>query len=225
LIVDSTADFDAGSTDPLLNSRVAWFDFAAIVNAFNSAYTANPAVGDWAVPLALLRSAQLGGSGSQAFGGDLAYRYGRDGNLAALDFAAAIAVLGDAGFVVAPQSFSATAAPGGTGLLGDGLAFDLASGAIAMLGDLANVAEPPVPDGDEASITDDLVQAPDDSTSSPSFDSDLWSAAAATDSRRLEVSRQFAEGYDELPPAEDGWMPELAGTAFAGGDFFAMSPL
>jgi hypothetical protein len=117
MIVDSTADYEAGAADPLADHRVAWFDFAALAGAFGDAYAANPAIGDWTVPTATFAAALRGSSDTQAFGGDFAYRHGRDGDLAALDFATAVALLGDSGFGVAPQTFSAVTAGDAAGLL------------------------------------------------------------------------------------------------------------
>jgi len=120
LVVDSTVDYDASSADPLINRRVVRLNFGALVGAFNAAYAANPSLGDWAIPAATLSSAWVAGSDTQAIGGALAYHYARDGNLAALDFAAAGAVLGDAGFATTAQAFSASATEGGIRLAGAG---------------------------------------------------------------------------------------------------------
>ena len=120
LVVDSTVDYNAASTDPLVNRRVVRLNFTSLVNAFNSVYAGNPAVGDWAIPAATLSSALVAGSDTQAIGGALAYHYGRDGNLGALDFAAANAVLSDAGFATAAQTFSASPTTGAIRLLSVG---------------------------------------------------------------------------------------------------------
>jgi Ca2+-binding RTX toxin-like protein len=117
MIVDSTADHDAASADPLVNRRVVRLDFRALVNAFDAAYAANPSVGDWAIPAATLGSAFVAGSDTDAIGGQLAYRYGRDGNLAGLDFATASAVLADANFGTAAQSIGSGPTSGGVRLM------------------------------------------------------------------------------------------------------------
>jgi Ca2+-binding RTX toxin-like protein len=123
-IVDSTTDYNVGSSDNLVNRRVVRLNFTTLVNAFNSVYSANPSVGDWAIPSATLATAYVAGSDSQAVGGDLAYRYGRDGNLSGLDFSAAAAVLGNANFATSAQAFSADPVVGGVQLLSAGLTTD-----------------------------------------------------------------------------------------------------
>ncbi len=124
LVVDSTADYNAGSADQLVNRRVVRLNFTTLVNAFNTVYAGNPSIGDWAIPSATLTSAYVAGSDTQALGGDLAYRYGRDGNFSALDFATATAVLGNANFATAAQSFNADPTTGGVRLLGVGVTGD-----------------------------------------------------------------------------------------------------
>ncbi len=126
MVVDSSDNYDASSADPLFNHRVAWFDFAALVGAFNTALASDPSLGDWAIPDATLGVALIAGSNTHALGGDLAYHYGRDGALGALDFATATAVIGDATFGVSPQAFGPVAAPSGIRLL------DETTGAKAM---------------------------------------------------------------------------------------------
>jgi hypothetical protein len=117
MIVDSTADYDAASSDALISRRVARLNFQTLVNAFDAAYAANPSIGDWAIPAATLGSAFVAGSDTDAIGGQLAYRYGRDGNLAGLDFATASAVLADANFGTAAQSIGAGPTSGGVRLM------------------------------------------------------------------------------------------------------------
>jgi Ca2+-binding RTX toxin-like protein len=116
VIVDSTADYNSASTDPLLNKRVVRFNFASILTAFDAAYTANPAIGDWAIPTATLTTARTAGSDTDAIGGQLAYRYGRDGNLAGLDFATALTVLGNTNFGTGAQTIGSGATSGGVRL-------------------------------------------------------------------------------------------------------------
>jgi hypothetical protein len=117
MIVDSTADYNAGSADALLNRRVVRLNFGSIVSAFDAAYAANPSVGDWAVPSTTLSSARAASSDTDAIGGQLAYRYGRDGNLAGLDFTASQAVMGDTNFATAGQAIGSGATTGGVRLM------------------------------------------------------------------------------------------------------------
>jgi Ca2+-binding RTX toxin-like protein len=117
MIVDSTADYDASSVDPLLNRRVVRLNFGSIVSAFDTAYAANPSIGDWAIPMPTLTGARTVSSDTDAIGGQVAYRYGRDGNLAGLDFATAQAVIAEANFATAAQAIGSGATSGGVRLM------------------------------------------------------------------------------------------------------------
>lgn len=117
MIVDSTADYNAASTDPLLNRRVVRLNFTSLVAAFDTAYAANSAIGDWAVPTATLSAARTASSDTDAIGGQLAYRHGRDGNLTGLDFATAQVVLSDANFATAAQLTGSGGTTGGARLM------------------------------------------------------------------------------------------------------------
>jgi len=184
-------------------------NFTTLVNAFNAAYNANPFVGDWAVPASTLSSSFVGGSDSLAFGGDLAYRYARDGNFAGLDVSAASAALGNANFGTAPQAFMASPTVGGMRLLGitdDGTSTwtaQMAAGAVAsdtrstvLSMDIETLwAEEPElrflseglfdPQADEAA----LVPSADSSMSLTDSDASLMSEIAygAYDKRNAEV--------------------------------------
>jgi len=57
--------------DPLLNRKVERFDFSVIATAFDQALAADPALSAWSLTSKLL-DAHLGGSDSEALGGDLA---------------------------------------------------------------------------------------------------------------------------------------------------------
>ena len=141
-VVDSTADYDASSGGPLVNRRVVRLNFTSLVGAFNAAYAANPAVGDWTVPAATLSSAFVAGSDAQAMGGALAYHHARDGTLAALDFAAASAVLGDAGFAVSAQAFGTSATTGGVRLMSAGPAGTEAVASVAVIAAVPDDSDP-----------------------------------------------------------------------------------
>lgn len=99
VITEAMADFDAGSVDPLLNKKVARFDFSGLADAFDAAGANN----NWALSNALL-SEHLAGSNSEAMGGDLAYRYGLTGSLANIGFDPAAAILSAASFGTATQT-------------------------------------------------------------------------------------------------------------------------
>jgi Ca2+-binding RTX toxin-like protein len=104
MIVEASADFDAGSADALRNKKVAEFNFDGLVGAFDAARAANPALTSWALTDALV-SFHLGGSDTAALGGDLAYQQGRFGNLANVGTVGAQNVLGGSGFGSATQTF------------------------------------------------------------------------------------------------------------------------
>ena len=69
-------DFNASSTDKLLNKQAVGFDFAKLVSAFDAARAGNNASANgWTVSNASLNTAYVSGSNTQAIGGDLAWRY------------------------------------------------------------------------------------------------------------------------------------------------------
>ena len=85
-------DYNAASSDRLLNKKVVDFDFLKLVSDFDAARAANPtAAGGWAVQ-AKLNNAYLAASNTQAIGGDLAYRY------ATLNDAASLSANGGASY-------------------------------------------------------------------------------------------------------------------------------
>jgi Ca2+-binding RTX toxin-like protein len=98
VIAEAMEEFDASSSDPLLNRKVQRFDFQGLVGAFEAS-----GLSSWALTSALLEF-HLGGSDSDALGGDLAYRYGRDATLAGIGFTPAQQVLGAAQFGTQSQA-------------------------------------------------------------------------------------------------------------------------
>jgi hypothetical protein len=108
-IVDATSDWSASSTNPLVNRRVARFDFGALVSQFDAALAVNPALGSWSVAHAL-PGVRQGGSDTSALGGDLGYQYGHAGTLAGIGWAGADNVLAAASFGTAMQAFQSSAA-------------------------------------------------------------------------------------------------------------------
>ncbi len=103
VIVEAMAQFDASSSDALLNRRVAQFDFGAIVQRFDQRLAADPGVGAWSLVDALAEF-HVGGSDVAALGGDLAYQYGSAGTLAGLGATPMQGNLVNSGFGVAPQT-------------------------------------------------------------------------------------------------------------------------
>lgn len=96
-------DFAPAGGDPLRDNIVERFDFQSIVRQFDQARIANPSVNHWAAMDALL-DAHLGGSDTEALGGDLAYRYGLSGSLAGIGTSVAQDILASLQFGAAPQS-------------------------------------------------------------------------------------------------------------------------
>jgi Ca2+-binding RTX toxin-like protein len=104
VMAEAMADFDATSADPLRNNKVEQFAFAGLVNRFDEARTVNSTINNWALMDALL-DFHLGGSDVEAIGGDLAYEYGKRGNLAQVGSTGAQNVLGAAQFGGGVQAF------------------------------------------------------------------------------------------------------------------------
>ena len=102
VVAEAMADFDQAGADPLKDDRIETFDFKALVQKFDQARAANPVLNRWAVTDALL-SAHLGGSDTEALGGDLAYRYGLAGTLAGIGTGSAQGILADSRFGNAAQ--------------------------------------------------------------------------------------------------------------------------
>jgi trimeric autotransporter adhesin len=87
----------------LFAEKVQWFDFSAIVAAFDEARTTTANLGRWQMMDQLLVT-HLGGSSSEALGGDLAYQYGLNGAFTGLGLGAVQEVLGASGFGTDPQA-------------------------------------------------------------------------------------------------------------------------
>ncbi|MCX7893691.1 MAG: hypothetical protein N2544_15160 [Burkholderiales bacterium] len=93
---------DPGSADALAAAKTQRFDFRALVAAFDAARAAPANLARWSAMNALL-DAHLGSSDDAALGGDLAYRYGLEGSLAALGTGAAREILQSPAFGAAAQ--------------------------------------------------------------------------------------------------------------------------
>jgi len=103
MIEEAAADFNAVSTDPLLNNRIEQFNFAGLAGRFDQALAATPTLTSWSLTNALL-DFHIGESDTAALGGDLAYQYGRNGSLSTVGLTAAQGMLGSASFGSAPQA-------------------------------------------------------------------------------------------------------------------------
>lgn len=108
LIAEAMADYDPGSSDPLLNRRIETFDFRALAGVFDVARAAKPATSRWGLMDSLL-NAHLSGSDEAALGGDLAYQYGVSGTLAGIGVAAVQSVLGSTQFGTQAQTLQPVA--------------------------------------------------------------------------------------------------------------------
>lgn len=110
VVNQAVADFQAGvgGGEPFRDQRVQRFDFAALVSRFDAERASTPTLGRWDVANALALF-HLGGSDTQAIGGDLALYAGVQGNLANLGLGVAQGTLANADFGARQQSFGATA--------------------------------------------------------------------------------------------------------------------
>ena len=210
LIVDSTADYSAASADPLLNRRVVRLNFTSLVNAFNSAYAANPAVGDWAIPSPTLSSALLAGSDTLAIGGALAYHYGRDGNLSALDLGTATAVLSDASFATSAQAFNTSPTTGGARLMSAGQVVEESTASVVRMEAASMTGDEELTPAEEAAPASAAG-----TTRSPRRIQALAEIWAAGPSERSDIN---SDQYLTL----DSWM--LAGDGMVGAEQFAPQP-
>ena len=109
VIAEAMQGYGQSSADPLLDDKVEWFDFGALVAEFDHARQANRNLSRWSMMSELL-DAHLGGSDSAALGGDLAYQYGKAGTLAGVALPAAQSVLGASGFGTEAQTLQPLAA-------------------------------------------------------------------------------------------------------------------
>ena len=103
MVVEGSNDYDAASSDGLLNQKIAQFDFDAMVSRFDAAQAASPGLSNWALSSAML-DFHLASSDTAAIGGDLAYQYGRYGDLSGMSVNAAQALLAGAQFGAARQA-------------------------------------------------------------------------------------------------------------------------
>jgi len=102
IITEAMPGFDAQSSDPLLKQRVQQFDFVGLANQFDNALAADPSITTWQLA-PYLADYSLGGSDTSAIGGDMAYLYGKNGNLDGLSEADLRAQLTAAQFGIGAQ--------------------------------------------------------------------------------------------------------------------------
>jgi hypothetical protein len=113
VVAQAMADFNPVGGNPLLDNKVETFNFAALVQRFDAERAKAPSLTRWDVASALA-AFHIGGSDSQAIGGDLAYYAGMQGNLAGMSLATAQGALANPDFGIRAQAFgSVTAAQDG----------------------------------------------------------------------------------------------------------------
>jgi len=103
VVAEAMAGFSQGSSNPLKDDRLERFDLSALVARFDQQSRGRTVVNPWSITSSLTQF-HLGGSDTDAVGGDLAYRYGLNGSLAGLSADAARDVIGASGFGVVAQS-------------------------------------------------------------------------------------------------------------------------
>ena len=103
VVAESMTGFSPGSPDALLAQKIQSFDFSALVNAFDAARAADATLTRWQMMDKLLAT-HLGGSDTEAIGGDLAYRYGLSGSLVGIGFDNAAAIMAAAQFATGAQA-------------------------------------------------------------------------------------------------------------------------
>jgi Ca2+-binding RTX toxin-like protein len=105
IVIDGSTDYNAASTDKLVNKKIGQFNFDGLVGAFDQARAAAPALTSWGLSASLLNF-YLASSDTAAIGGDLAYQYAKDGNLSGMAMTPTQTVLGSAQFGVTSQGLN-----------------------------------------------------------------------------------------------------------------------
>ena len=103
MIAEAMADFDAAGTDTVKDNKVETFNFAGVVEKFDQARGTSATFSNWAMTNALM-DFHLSGSDTAALGGDLAYQYGKNGNLANVSINPAQGILGSTQFGTTAQT-------------------------------------------------------------------------------------------------------------------------
>ncbi len=103
MIEEAAEDFNSGGDDLLRDNKVEKFNFSGLADKFDQALAANPCLTSWSLSSALTQF-HLGGSDTEAIGGDLAYQYGKNGDLGGIGLAAAQDLLAQPQFGTAPQA-------------------------------------------------------------------------------------------------------------------------
>ncbi|WP_187362567.1 putative Ig domain-containing protein [Massilia rubra] len=102
MVTAASADYLPGASSPIHDNKVETFDFMALIARFDQN---RGALGSTWRFGASLEQFSNGGSDTAAIGGDLAYQYALNGNLATVGAAVAIAIVGSSGFGSLMQEF------------------------------------------------------------------------------------------------------------------------
>jgi Ca2+-binding RTX toxin-like protein len=94
IVTESMVGYAANSVNPWLQKKIQEYDLGGLIAAFDTARAATPAITSWALSNALAQC-QLFASDDSAYGGDLAYQYGKNGTLSGFELAAAEDILAD----------------------------------------------------------------------------------------------------------------------------------
>ena len=103
MIEEAAADFNVAGSDPLRNNKIETFNFAGLVSKFDQAKATTPTLTSWSLTNALL-DFHTADSDTAALGGDLAYQYGKNGNLANVSLTPGHGILGSSQFGATPQT-------------------------------------------------------------------------------------------------------------------------
>jgi VCBS repeat-containing protein len=104
IIAETMPGYAPNSPDALLNQRIQQFDFLGLANQFGAALAADPTITSWQLA-PHLKDFHTGSSNTLALGGDMAYQYGKTGNMDGLPEADIRTQLVDAGFGIIGQPF------------------------------------------------------------------------------------------------------------------------
>ncbi|HLO62595.1 MAG TPA: putative Ig domain-containing protein, partial [Azonexus sp.] len=118
MMAEGMVGYDSTSTDPLLNKRIQQFDFVGLANQFEAELAIDQTITTWQLA-PHLGSFYLGGSDVAAIGGDMAYLYGKSGNLDGLTVAEVRTQLSDSAFGTASQALTKLSMGAGSIVFGD----------------------------------------------------------------------------------------------------------
>ncbi|NHZ98356.1 hypothetical protein F2P46_21930 [Massilia sp. CCM 8734] len=102
MVTAASADYLPGASSPIHDNKVETFDFMALIAQFDQ--NRGTLGSTWRFG-ASLEQFSNGGSDTAAIGGNLAYQYALNGNLATVGAAVAIAIVGSSGFGSLMQEF------------------------------------------------------------------------------------------------------------------------